>query len=165
MIGFLPLLLLAASTRVDLVNEVYAIPPNEWRYVELGLKQRPGFVSASFEAGSESRAIRLALMRRDDLERLRNGLPHGFIEVSQVGSAGLVTSYLSGVGDYVVVVDNLGESPASVHLRISIDFGNRGTSVTRLSPERQLTVVAISFAVFFGIVTFSARRLLRNIRR
>jgi len=29
-----------------------------------------------------------------------------------------------------------------------------------LSPQRQLTVIAISFAVFFGIVTWSARRLL-----
>jgi hypothetical protein len=52
-----------------------------------------------------------------------------------------------------------------VHLRITLDFSRRGPTVTRLSPQRQLAVIAISFAVFFGIVTFSARRLLRNLKR
>jgi hypothetical protein len=36
--------------------------------------------------------------------------------------------------------------------------------VTRLPARRQLTVILISFAVFFGIVTFSARRLRRAIK-
>jgi hypothetical protein len=165
MIPFLPLLLLAASTRVDLVDEVYSIPPNEWRYVELGLKQQPALVSAAFSAGSERREVRLALMRRDDLERLRNGLPHGVITVSEAASSGSLSYYLSGGGDYVVVVDNMESLPANVHLRIWLDFSGHEIGVRRLSPERQMTVIAISFAVFFGIVTFSARRLLRNIKR
>jgi len=37
--------------------------------------------------------------------------------------------------------------------------------MTRLSPRRQLVVILLSFATFFGIVTWSARRLLRGIRR
>jgi hypothetical protein len=49
---------------------------------------------------------------------------------------------------------------------VVLDFGARpGPQVTRLSPQRQFTVILISFAVFFGIVTYSARRLLRGIRR
>jgi hypothetical protein len=63
------------------------------------------------------------------------------------------------------MVDNLGDSPAMVHLRVTLDFSRRGPTVTQLSPQRQLAVVAISFAVFFGIVTFSARRLLRHLKR
>jgi hypothetical protein len=52
-----------------------------------------------------------------------------------------------------------------VHIRVWLDFARRGPVVTQLSPERQLTVIAISFLVFFGIVTYSARRLLRTMRR
>ena len=70
-------------------------------------------------------------------------------------------------GQYAVVIDNrLGGLEAAAHLRVSLDFGGRpGPEVTRLSPGRQLTVIAITFAVFFAIVSYSARRLLQGIRR
>jgi hypothetical protein len=166
MVAFVPLLLLAASTRVDLVNDVYHIPPREWRYVELGLKQNPALVSAHFEGIGGPRDVRLALMRRDDLEHLRAGLPHGVIAETTPGGNGDLHSYVPATGDYVVVVDNLSDTAARLHLRISLDFlAPPGPEARLLSPQRRWTVIAISFAVFFGIVTFSARRLLRSIRR
>jgi hypothetical protein len=48
---------------------------------------------------------------------------------------------------------------------IKLDFARHGPTVTQLSSRRQLTVVLIRFAVFFAIVSFSARRLLRAVRR
>jgi hypothetical protein len=36
--------------------------------------------------------------------------------------------------------------------------------VTQLSPERQFTVIAISFLAFFSVVTYSARKLLKAAR-
>jgi len=165
MVAFIPLLLLAASTRVDLVNDVYHIPPREWRYVELGLRQNPALVSARVEGLSDSRSVRLALMRRDDLEHLRGGMPHGVLAETTPSRGGALNSYVSGAGDYVVVVDNLSDSAATVHLWISLDFAPPPMpEARRLSPARQLTVIVISFAAFFGIVTFSARRLLRSIK-
>jgi hypothetical protein len=166
MIAFAWILLMAASSTVDLVDEVYQVPADEWRYVELGLNQRPALVTARFEVESGSRQVRLALMRRGDLERLRAGLPHGVIDSTEAAALGSLTPQVRGPGDYVLVVSNQGETPASVHLRVSLDFApRRGPEVTRLSPQRQLTVILISFAVFFGIVTWSARLLLRGIQR
>jgi hypothetical protein len=160
------LLLLAASTTVQLVDEVYQIPADEWRYVELGLSQRPALVSASYNVESGSQQVRLALLRREDLERLREGAPHSVIDLTPAGPAGAMRPRVRGPGDYVLVVDNRGDSPAKVHLRVHLDFGvGRIPEVTRLSPRRQATVVLISFVAFFGIVTWSARRLLRGIRR
>ena len=49
--NLLPYLLLAASTRVELVDEVYQIPPAEWKYVEVNLRQKPALVTASFRCG------------------------------------------------------------------------------------------------------------------
>jgi len=63
-------------------------------------------------------------------------------------------------------VDNRAAQPSDVHLRISLEFGGSpGPAVTRLSAPRQITVILMSFAVFFGIVSFSARRLWRAVKR
>jgi hypothetical protein len=169
MIAFALIVMLAASNAshvVDVVDEVYQIPANEWRYVELGLNQKPAFVHAHFAVESGPAQVRLAMMRREDVERLRAGLPHGVIEETAVGASGSFPPHVRGPGDYVVVVDNRANAPSSVRMRISLDFDvHPGHEVTRLSPQRQLTVILLSFATFFGIVTWSARRLLRGIRR
>lgn len=166
MIVFAWFWMLAASTRVDLVNEVYRIPPKEWRYVELGLNQRPARVFARYQVETGSREVLVALMRREDLDRLREGLPHGVIDETAVGPAGSLAPRVRGHGDYVLVVDNRGDTAASVRLHVSLDFAvARGPEVGRLSRDRQFVVIVISFAVFFGIVSWSAHRLLRGIQR
>ena len=172
MTAFAWILFLAASTSVELVDEVYQIPAGEWRYVEIELKQRPALVSASYQVLSGWRQVRVALMRREDLERLRGDQPHGVLEVTATGPAGQLDYLVHRPGAYAVVLDNqpgplgLPGKPTTVHLRVRLDFGeNPGPEVTGLSPERQLAVILVSFAVFFGIVTFSARRLLRGIKR
>ncbi len=166
MIAFAWIWILAASTRVDLVNEVYRIPPQEWRYVELGLNQRPARVFARYQVETGSQEVLVALMRREDLDRLREGLPHGVIDETTAGPAGSLAPRVRGQGEYVLVVDNRGNTPAGVHLYVSLDFAvARGPEVGRLSRDRQVVVIVISFVAFFGIVTWSARRLLRGIQR
>jgi hypothetical protein len=162
MIAFVWMFLLAVSSKVELVNEDYQIPPNDWRYVaELGIKQQPGVVLADYQVKSGSGPVRLILMHRGDLERLRRNLPHGHIELTAAGRSGSLRRYIHDLGDYVLVVDNReGSNAAEVHLTISMDF-SQGT----LSPERQLTVIVLSFAVFFGIVGWSGRRLLRAVKK
>ena len=107
-------------------------------------------------------------MRREDLDRLRIDRPHGVLTATDAAASGRLRYPIHVQGDYVVVIDNRGdtEQPTETHLRVALDFGvPSGPEVTRLSPQRQITVIAISFAVFFGIVSYSARRLLRGIRR
>ena len=158
--------LAAAPTGVELVDEVYQIPANEWRYVEIGLKQQPALVSASFQVLTGAGQARIALMRREDLERLRGGQPHGLMAVTPLASHGNLSYYVHRPDDYAIVVDNRAAQPSAVHLYISLEFrGSPGPAVTRLPAQRQLAVILISFAVFFGIVSFSARRLWRAVKR
>jgi hypothetical protein len=164
--------LLAASTSVELVDEVYQIPPAEWKYVEVNLRQNPALVTASFrvQTGAVSGAgnVRLALMTRADLERLREDLPHGLLAVTAPGKSGALSFRVRQPGDYVLVVDNRSSKaqPAAVHLRIALDFAlPSGPLVTRVSPQRQLTVIVLAFAFFFGVVAYSARKLLRAAKR
>lgn len=166
MIGIAWLCLLVAPASVDLVDEVYRIPADEWRYVEVSLKQQPALLSAEFEAREGSREVRAALLRREDLYRLRNDHPYGVLAATAPGSTGRFSYYAQNPEVYAVVVDNRdSDAPATVHLRVRLDFGVApGPQAGTLSRGRQLAVIAISFAVFFGIVTWSARRLLRATR-
>ena len=59
-----------------------------------------------------------------------------------------------------VVIENLGLRPAGVHLRVFLEE----PPVRYLSRGRQLAVLAISFGVFFAIVSLSARKLLKAVR-
>ena len=161
----LALILLLAASRVELVDEVYQIPASEWRYVDLGLKQRPAVVSARFDAEGSDARVRLTLLRAEDLEKFRSGLPHGNIESTSAGPRGGLSYDVPTPGDYVLVIDNDAPAPVAVRLNVWLDFGRHGPTITQLSPRRQLTVVLISFAVFFAIVSFSARRLLQAVRR
>jgi hypothetical protein len=164
MLSFACFLLFAAS-RVQLADEVYQIPASEWRYVELALKQQPALVTAQYDVTAGAPKLRLALLQRGDLEKLREGAPHSVMEVTSEGGHGTLEYAVRERGDYVLVIDNQSRAPTSVHIRIWLDFASRGPVVTQLTPQRQLTVIAISFAVFVGIVTFSARRLLRTMRK
>jgi hypothetical protein len=162
------LVLLAASTSVELVDEVYRIPPAEWKYVEVNLRQRPALVSASFQTESGAGKVRLALMTRADLERLREDLPHGVLAVTEIGKSGALDFRVRQPGDYVLIVDNRSSKTqaAAVHLRIGLDFARPTVPlVTRLAPQRQLAVIILSFAFFSGVVTYSARKLLRAAKR
>ena len=153
---------LAVSSKVELVNEDYQIPPGDWRYIaELGIRQQPGRVVADYEVKSGSGLVQLILMQRGDLERLRRNQPHGHIEMTPPSRRGSLHRYIQNLGDYVLVVDNRDNATAAtVHLSISMDF-SQGT----LSPQRQLTIIILSMAAFFGIVTWSARRLLQAVKK
>ena len=101
-------------------------------------------------------------MRRQDLD----DMPHGYLAQTDLGRAGTLSHYIHESGDYALVVDNReGDTPAEVRLSVWIDFSQRRAPVETLAPQRQLTVIVLSFAVFFGIVTWSARKLLRAVKK
>ena len=159
----LALILLAASTQIELVNEVIPVPARDWRYVEVALKQRPARVIADYTTGAGSKDVRLELVRREDVEGFPDRMSGGIIAGgSQETSSGHLHYQTPLSGEFALIIDNrAGAQPASVHLRVALDFAE----VSGLTPARRLLVVVISFAVFFGIVTYSARRILRAIKQ
>lgn len=164
----LALLFLASSQSIQLVNDIFRLSPGEWRAVNVALHQgQPVVVTGDFAVRSGSTHMRLELLRQADLERLRDGRPNGFLAMTPPGAAGRFRYIIRVPGDYAVILDNRGaREPALARLHVNLDFGERPVpTVRQLSPERQLVVILISFAVFFAIVTYSARRLLRVMKR
>lgn len=151
---------------MELVDEVYTIPASEWRYVQVDLKQTPVGVNCEFQVLTPGAHVRAALLSSGDRERLRADQAHGFLAATPLQSTGRFQFRLLQPGDYAVVVDNRAASAAvRVHLRVSLDFSGRPSlGVGTLSPQRRLAVILISFAVFFGIVTWSARKLLQAMK-
>jgi hypothetical protein len=167
MIAIAWLCLLVSPSSVDLVDEVYRIPANEWRYVEVSLRQQPALLSAELESQAGSHPVQAALLRRSDLDRLIGDHPYGVLASTSPGPVGRLHYYIRDPGDYAVVLDNRdNDAPAAVRLHVWLDFSGRaGHDAETLSPQRRLTVILVSFAVFFSIVTWSARRLLQAVRR
>jgi len=162
----LALLFLALAARVDLVDQVYHIPADEWRYVELpDLQRKPALVWATFDVESGRAAdVGLALIRRQDLDRLRDGLPYGNLAITAEGRGGTLVDYVGEPGDYVLVVNNASEWPAAVRLRIWLDFAPRHHMMPiELSPGRRLTVVLISLGTFCGIAAYAAWRIAKGV--
>src|SRR5579863_2041068 len=121
MVPFAWLLLLAAPSRVELVNEDYRIAPADWQWQPIFLKQRSGLVVASFHALGGSKQVRLVLMRGEDIE----DMPHGALAETEFGESGALTYYLRDLGEYGVVLENRDRhAAADVHLYISLDFAH-----------------------------------------
>ncbi len=159
------IVLLAASSVSELTNEEETVPAGDWKYIDVPLHQKAARITASYEVLSGSGSVRMALMLREDLDRVGEDLPGIF--VTPEGRRGFFRDRVRRLGDYVVVLDNqAGRQAAKVHLRVWLDFGDgKESEVGRLTPRRQLTVVAISCVAFLGIVGFSAQRLLKSISR
>jgi len=164
-VRILPILLLAASVTTEIANEVQTIPAGDWKYIDVPLHDQAARIIASYEVLSGPGQVRMALMLHEDLDRMNSDLP-GTILATPTGRRGFIADPVRRVGDYVVVLDNQeGRQAARVHLRVAVDSGTgRESEVGRLTPRRQLTVVAISCVAFFGIVAFSARRLRRAMK-
>jgi hypothetical protein len=160
MIALAALLLLAAPPGNQVIEEIHQIPAGDWKYREITIA-RPGRITASYQVLNGSGRVRAALMLREDLERMDSDLTASILATPE-GRRGFFADRVRRVGDYVVVIDNQdGRRAATVALRVELDFAGRGGDVGRLSPQRQIAVVAVSCVVFLGIVGFSAQRLLK----
>jgi hypothetical protein len=159
--------IMPATTSVDLVDDLYQIPAAEWKYVDVNLAQRPAAISANFDVRKGGEQVRLALMTHAEMDRLRANLPYGVLTMTPTGKRGGFLFRVRERGDYVLVVDNRdAKSQADVHLFVSLDFADAAVpGITQLDPRRQITVILLSFAFFFAVVTYSARKLLRGVRQ
>ncbi|HLY19177.1 MAG TPA: hypothetical protein VKR61_18240 [Bryobacteraceae bacterium] len=154
------LLLLAAFARVDLIDESVEIPASDWRYMPHPVSAEPGQLDCIFQADRPDARVRLVLLTQADLNLWREGHDHEETGATPVGPRGVLRLLVHDTGTFVAI-ENRGSQPVHVRLHVFLERPN----VRYLSRNRQLAVILISFGVFFAIVTWSGRRLLRGIRR
>ena len=160
------MLLLATPAAVELLDEIPTIAAGKWNFYPVNLRQQPARVDASFDVESKTGEVKLALLTHADAQRLFEEMPHGVLAATGAGRHGSLSFRVPRTGDYDIVVDNRdGNHDVSVRVRASLEFGAPEPAAVTPSRTRQLTVVLLSFAFFFGVVTYSARRILRAIGR
>jgi hypothetical protein len=160
------ILLLAPPAGVELLDETPTIAAGKWNYYAVNLRQQPARVDASFDVQSAAGEVKLALLTHADAQRLFEDMPHGVLAATAAGRHGSLSFRVPRAGDYDIVVDNRdGTRDVTVRVRVSLEFGSPEPEAVMPSRARQLTVVVLSFAFFFGVVTYSARRILRAIGR
>jgi len=154
------LFLVAAFSQVGLIDETFEIPASDWRYVPRPLTQEPAMLDCFFESDRPDARVRLVLLSRADLNAWRTGRDHEEIAATPAGPRGTLRISIHDADTYVAI-ENRAPRPARVRLRVFLEQPN----VRYLSKGRQLSVIVISFGVFFAIVSLSARKLLRSIRK
>jgi hypothetical protein len=159
-------LLAAATLSLPLVDDSISIGPSDWRYVEVVLKQKTATVDCEFRLLSQGSGLRALLVERAELDRLRAGHAPRELAATAVQTAGRLHLRLPARGDYALVFQNPDRRlRLEAHVRVSLDFSGREAPQARvLPPGRRAAVVAISFALFFAVVTWSARRMMGALR-
>jgi hypothetical protein len=155
--------LLAAPGTAVLTDDVYQLQPGDWRWVRFEIRRQPATAECHFEATSGSE-VHAELIARPDLELLRQRKHHEALATSDTGRMGVVSQYIQDPGEYAAVIENTGSQPVQVHLNVALTFGIARPVSRYLSSTRRLTVILVSSAMFFAIVTFSARALLRAMK-
>jgi len=152
-------ILLAAFAHVDLIDENFEIPASDWRYVPRPLTQQPAMVDCVYQADRRDAQVRLVLLSQADLNLWRLGSEHDEIANTPIGPGGTLRMSVHDADTYVAI-ENRARQAVRVRLRVFLVQ----PPVRYLSRERRWAVIVISFGVFFAIVSFSARKLLKNVR-
>lgn len=150
---------LAFAARVEVVNESFEIPANDWRYVPRPVNAEPALVDCDFQSGPAAR-VRVALLTHADLDARRAGRDYEEIAASPAGPRGYLRIAVHEPDTYLVI-ENHASKPAAVRLRIYLEE----PQVRYLSRRRQFVVILISFGVFFSLVSFSAVKLLKAFKK
>jgi len=165
------LLLLAASSLAAaagtavLADDTYQLPPGDWRWIRFDIRQRPATAFCRFESIGGAGSVRAELVSRRDLDLFKQHKSHKTLSQTSATVSGTLNQYIEEPGEYAVVIENKDSRPAAVHLVLSLSFPPPRPIARTLSPSRRLTVILVSFAMFFAIVTISARALLKAMRR
>ena len=154
------LFLLAASSQVDLIDENFEIPASDWRYVPRPLTPEPAMLDCLFQSDRPDARVRLVLLSQADLNDWRVGREHDEMAATPAGPRGTLRVPVHDPDTYVAI-ENRAPQPVRVRLRVFLEQPR----VRYLSRGRQLAVIVISFGVFFAIVSLSARKLLKAIRK
>lgn len=133
------------------------------RYFQVTVTRVPTLVECRFKVLQGAPSVHLEIMTDGEYRHMNRGRDYDAIASSPTAREGEIRRMVEERGRFdVVLINDRGAPAAVVDFVVHTDVDPSEDSVARmLSPERRLAVILISFAIFFGLVTWSAWRLLR----
>ena len=147
--------------------QAFRLESGDYRWVPFTVKQVPTEVDCRFEVLHGGPAVHVELLPMSEFRLFNRGRDHETLAVSPNARSGAFRRIIDRPGQYAVVVKNSADSPpAVISLELSTDLNPNASVVARELPARKrLTVILISFALFFAIVMWSGLRLMRALKR
>jgi hypothetical protein len=147
--------------------QAFRLESGDYRWVPFTVKQVPTEVDCRFEVLQGGPGVHVELLPMSEFRLFNRGRDHETLAVSPNARSGAFRRMIDRPGQYAVVVKNSADSPpAVISLELSTDLNPNASVVARELPVRKrLTVILISFALFFTIVMWSGLRLMRALKR
>jgi hypothetical protein len=169
LVAQLALALLAAAAppeRLLLMDDTFEVPAADWRSLDLELRQRPAVIDCRFAVRHGGSGVRVALLRLEDLDRLRAGKSHRVLASSSFEQGGKLHVAVPP-GRYSLLLDNRleGRGPAQVWVQASLVFATGPPIAAVLSPQRRAVVVALSLIFFIAVALFAGRKLKQALKQ
>ena len=161
------LLFLAAAAFAAEQPQAFRLAPGDFRWVEFTVRQVPTLVECRYSVVSGGATVRAELLPRSEFTALYRGREHHAMTTTPASSNGSFRQVVDEPGRYALVLLNEPKAaPAMVSLDFRTEINPRNDEIARALPAgRRLTVILISFAVFFVTAGWSGRALLRATRR
>ena len=157
---FLPALLPAATI---LNLQAIRLEAGDYRWFPFTIKQVPTELECHYEVLQGGTSVQVELLPMSEFRAFNRGREHQTLAVSPPSRSGAFHRTIAQVGEYLVAVKNAANSP-SVIVSLEVSTNPQSLAARELPPSRRLTVILISFALFFAIVTWSGVKLLRAVK-
>lgn len=148
-------------------GQSFRLEPGDFRWVPFTVRQTPTEVDCHFAVIEGDPTVHVELLPMNEFRLFERGVDHETLAVTLDGRNGDFRRIIDTSGRYaVVVVNGKRARPAMVAMQVRTTVNPSGSQMARtLSPRRQLGVILISFGFFFVTVSWSARKLIRGMRR
>jgi len=142
------------------------LEPGDYRWIPFTVRQVPSEVDCRFEVLQGGPSVHMELLPMSEFRAFNRGREHETLAVSPNSKSGAFHRILDKPGQYAVVIRNSAKAETvTVSIEVSTEANPNPAAVAReLPPRRRLTVILISFGLFFGIVCWSGLKLVRNFR-
>ncbi len=167
MMALLALLLAAIPTTNAIPTpQAMRLEPGDYRWVPFTVKQIPTEADCKFEVLQGGPTVQLELLPMGEFRAFSRGKEHETLAVSPQSMKGAFRRMIDRPGQYAVVLKNSSKTEAvTVSLEFSTDLNpNANVVAQELPPHKRLTVILISFGVFFGMVSWSGVQLIRGLK-
>jgi hypothetical protein len=141
----------------------FRLEPGEYRWLPFTVKRIPTAVDCKFHVTSGRATVHMEVLALQEFRRFTRGRDYEKFASSPEGADGEIRQLVDRRGEFAVLVKNDDRAQvAMVDLQVSTDVDPSPDSLARvLPPGRRLTVILISFGIFFGLVTWSGLKLWR----
>ncbi len=166
MTGLFPIALLLAAAGSG-SNQAVRLDGGEYRWWPVYVRQAPMQVNCRFEVLNGARTVHAELVPQDQFHAFIRRKSYEKLVSTGDTKNGFFSQIIPKRGNYAVVIINKKNAPAAVvSLSIETTVNPSGSALARtLPPHRRLTVILVSFAIFFLSVGWSGHKLIQAMSR